>query len=212
LARPTGGGSFCAGFHSLQGASGVAGYIYNVANFNPLQDGSAVQKGGIIHAALKKYSSAFATYAPFIALMSGLSVQTSEAYILGLSTTSPYQIVLKKGTLVAGLGPSDVGVLRASDESFSAAEWLHLRLDVIVNPHGDVVLNVYQNDPLTDVTAPSWGAISGMDQYIDDALGVLTTGTPLTSGLRAVIGCYFGGTAGQVGLHDHIVVGRQLTP
>jgi hypothetical protein len=75
-------------------------------------------------------------------------------------------------------------VLLRSNESFRDGTWLHLRLDAIANDTGDVVLNVYRNDlllhPLTG--APAWQPMSGMDSFIDDALGIRTGSRPLSAG------------------------------
>ena len=74
-------------------------------------------------------------------------------------------------------------LLRSAD-SFALGTWLHLRLDVIVNPNGDVVLSAFQNDlgahPIS--SAPDWKPINGMASFIDDRLAVNTGTAPLTSG------------------------------
>jgi len=209
----SGTNSFVVGVRSVGAVTGVAGFMCDVTNYNPLIDSSANQKGGRISAAIKKYSSGFDDYAPFIALQSGLNVQTSEAYILGLSESDPTQIMLRKGALYGGMNPAASDRLRVSDQTFESSEWIHLCLDVLVNPHGEVVLNVFRNDlSANDVDSPTWAAVSGMDQFIDDSLGALTGTAPLISGMRAIFGCYFGGTAGKIALFDQVVVGRQDTP
>ncbi len=75
-------------------------------------------------------------------------------------------------------------MLLRSSESFAQGSWLHLRLDVVVNPNGDVVLSAFQNDlglhPIG--TAPDWQPIGGMPPFIDDALGINSGSKPLTSG------------------------------
>lgn len=67
-----------------------------------------------------------------------------SAYLLGLSDDDPHRIVLGKGAVTVGLPTADgPGVLLKSSASFTQATWLHLRLDVIVNTNGDVVLKVF---------------------------------------------------------------------
>ncbi len=86
-------------------------------------------------------------------------------------------------------------------------------LDVIVNPQGDVVLNVYANDlDSNTVTAPTWDPISGMDAFIDDSAGVLTQTPPLISGFRGFYGHFNNGESGKVSLIDHIELSKQLSP
>jgi hypothetical protein len=63
---------------------------------------------------------------------------------------------------------------------------------VLVNPSGDVVLNVFRNDLTTNpLTAPVWTPIAGMRDFpggvpetamIDDAAAVNTGSAPYTSG------------------------------
>jgi hypothetical protein len=58
-----------------------------------------------------------------------------------------------------------------------------LRLDWVVNPGGDIILKVYENDLDTNpVDAPVWEAITGMDDFVDDALGINSGSLPYTSG------------------------------
>ena len=113
------------------------------------------------------------------------------------------------------MDPSGTHVLRSSDESFTSNSlWFHLRLDVIVNPQDDVVLNVYRSDLTTeDVDAPTWVAIPGMDAFVDDANGIIIgTIPPVTGGLYCVVGHYNNGNAGRVSLVDHVEIARQTSP
>jgi hypothetical protein len=104
-----------------------------------------------------------------------------------------------------------------SSASFANDTWLHLRLDMIVEGTGDVILQVYQNDLDTNpVSAPVWELITGMEgpQYptitgfVDDALGVTTGIAPYTSG-RAGFG-HYNNDVGRQSFFDHIEIGRQL--
>jgi hypothetical protein len=207
---PAGGGSFIYGFHALQPVSGVAGIYYTgISSFNPIAAG----KGGSIRAAMRRYSAG-AGYAPFIALLSGTQMDVSNAYLLGMSNSDPSQIALRKGVPNNGLNPTDTTILRVSDETFSSsALWHHLRLDVIVNPQGDVVLNVFKNDiDANNVDGPVWEEVPGMDPYVDDANGVLTGSLPLVGGLYGMVGHYNEDSAGKVSLVDHLEFYRQLSP
>lgn len=207
---PNGGGSFVQVFHSLQTAIGFAGWYYSGDSaFNPIATG----KAGSISMALRRYAAGTA-YAPMFGFLAGSDLSASKAYLLGLSDTDPYQIVLRKGLAIGGLDPTDADVIRVSDQSWSSNTiWFHLKLDVIVNPQGDVVLNVYNNDlDVNTVSAPSWEAISGMDPFIDDSVGILTGTVPLISGFRGFFGHYNGGESGKVSMFDHIELSRQLSP
>ena len=100
----------------------------------------------------------------------------------------PHRVVLRKGAVTVGLPTADgPGVLLKSAASFAQATWLHLRLDVIVNTNGDVVLNVFQNDLALHAlgTPPDWQPVSGMVEFIDDHLGINSGSQPLTLGRAA---------------------------
>jgi len=121
--------------------------------------------------------------------------------------------VLRKGGLSGGLpdiAPGTQGVLRRSTGTFLPATWLHLRLDMVVNLNGDVLLQVFQNDLVAHPlgTAPSWVALPGVDQFIDDALGINSGSQPFTSG-RAGFG-FFTKDVTRRGFFDQVEVYRQL--
>jgi hypothetical protein len=78
-----------------------------------------------------------------------------------------------------------------SVEAFDPDVWHHLRLDMIVQGTGDVLLRVFRNDLGSHlVSDPVWEAIAGMEGpqaptfegFVDDALGVNTGSAPYTSG------------------------------
>lgn len=216
IARPNGGGDAVYGFHSLQLTSGAVGLHANQSGFAPMAD------GGTIRGAIQRAKSAGPqNFAPFFFLgLQGQSV-TNDAYLLGLGDDDPYHIVLKKGALVAGLldlepDPPDNGILMRSTNAYELGTWLHLRLDLIVQGSGDVLLQVYQNDLAEhSVAAPSWEVVPGMEGpfapdfygYVDDALGVNTGSQPLVGG-RAGFGFYTADTQRR-SFFDHLVVGRQ---
>jgi hypothetical protein len=206
IARPAGGGNFVFGFNSLVAAEGAVALFANLANFAPMA------KGASVRGCLQRGASGGPTgFSPFLFVCGqGTSVNDS-AYLLGLSDDDPHRIVLRKGAVASGLPDADgPGVLLKSAESFVLGTWLHLRLDVIVNTNGDVVLKVLQNDldlhPLG--TPPSWEAVEGMVEFIDDQLGINSGSQPLTSGRGG-----FGFSVKDVtrrAYFDHLELFRQL--
>lgn len=210
ITPPNGGGSFVYGFNSLDVSEGAAGLFCNGASFAPMAS------GGQITGCLQRGAGGGPQgFAPMLFLgLQGVSVN-DEGYLLGLSDGDPGRIMLKKGVLSAGLedlepDPTNNGVLRRSTRTVAIGEWVHLRLDMIVNATGDVVLKVYENDlaanPLSG--AASWAAVAGMDDFIDDNLQVATGSAPFTSGRGG-----FGFQTADVtrrGYVDHLTLERQL--
>lgn len=201
------------GFRSGVSTTGFGGYYCNRTNYAPI---AGTRKGGSIRMAMKRYASG-ALYAPIMGFMVGQDPTTAQGYMLGLSEASSYQIALRKGVPSAGLDPSASSILRLSTASYtavgdSAAAWFHLRLDVLVNPHGETVLNVYRNDLNSyAVTSPTWAAIAGMDSYVDDSIGILTGSTPYLDGFYAFFGMY-SEASGSMALFDHCELYRQTSP
>jgi len=195
LPRPNGGGNFVFGFNSLVVAEGAVAYFNNQSGFAP----TAANKGGRVTGAIKRVPSSGATgFAPFFYVIAqGTSVNDS-AYILGLQDDSPYRIALRKGKLVEGVPlalPGASGILRRSTSTFSPDTWHHLRLDVVVNTNGDVILQAFSSDLNAHaVTSPTWTAIPGIEDstlvatfgagtaFIDDSLGINSGSPPFTSG------------------------------
>jgi hypothetical protein len=178
--RPPGGGQFLFGFNSLAIGRGAVALFVNLPDFAPMAKGGSVR--GCIQRGVSGGPTGFSPY--LFHAGQGLSVNDA-AYMLGLSDEDPHRIVLRKGALAVGVpGGDGPGVLLASTETFAAGTWLHLRLDVVVNPNGDVVLNVFRNalerHPLN--VPPAWEPISGMPPFVDDTLGVNSGSLPLTSG------------------------------
>jgi hypothetical protein len=186
IARPPGGGQFLFGFNSLAAVQGAAGLFVSIQNFAPMP------KGGSIRACLQRGPSGGPTgFSPFLFLSAQGPSVNDTAYLLGLSDDDPHRIVLRKAPIALGAGAAaDLGILLRSADSFAQGTWLHLRLDVIANPNGDVVLAVFQNDLATHAlgTAPDWVPVNGMQSFIDDRLAVNTGSMPLTSG-RGGFGC-----------------------
>lgn len=205
---PPGGGSFVFGFNSLDVSIGAVGLFTNLASFAP------TAKGARITGAMKRYPGGGSTgFAPMLFVgLQGPSVNDA-GYLLGLGDGDPSRVTLRKGALSAGLpdvAPLGSGVLRRSTTTKALDEWVHLRLDMIVNLNGDVRLQVFENDldanPLG--SAPVWTAIAGMAEFVDDALGINSGSAPYTSGR-----CGFGFRTSDVtrrAFFDHLEVYRQL--
>jgi len=184
IARPGGGGSFLYGFNSLDVVNGAVALFSNQVNFAPMA------KGGSVRGAIQRGTSGGVLgWSPLLFICLGGTSVNDDAYLLGLSDGDPPHLVLKKGRIVDGVpdyvpDPDSNGVLLRSAAEYEIGEWVHVRLDAIVNGTGDVVLKVYRNtndDPL-DVTSPTWTEEPGMVEFIDDALQVATGSPPLTSG------------------------------
>lgn len=203
---PSGGGSFVYAYNSLDSASGVAALLINLANFNPTAKGARIS--GALQRAVGGGNLGFA---PFIfAGLAGPAV-TDIAYMLGLADGDPAHIVLRKGTLATGLpdsAPGSNGILRRSDATFSLGTWLHLRLDMIVNLNGDVILRCWKNDLAANpVTTPVWEAINGMADFVDDPCQINSGSAPILAGRLG-----FGSWKNAIGRRmyvDHIYPQRQ---
>lgn len=205
--RPNGGGNFCFAFNSTVATSGCAGLYAAQDNFAPMAKGASV-RGAIRRGA----GGGPLNFAPM--LFAGLQSNTvnANAYILGPDDDDPHRIVLRKGSLVTGLPAVAIGtsgILKQGTETFLNDTWLHLRLDMIVNGNGDVILKAWKNDLLANsVAAPVWVAVPGCEQFVDDALGINSGSSPYTSG--------YGGFAFQTkdisrrGYFDELEIQRQL--
>lgn len=208
---PSGGGGFVLGVNLLTNTPGSVGFYATPqapnTNFNPLV------KGGTIRAAMQRSLggglTGMAAYA-FIGL-GGTNV-ADAAYMLGLSDGDPCHIELRKGILDVGLPDEAVNptgpnkILRQSTEVVAVGAWVHLRLDMIVNTNGDVILSCFKNT--LAVTAPTWVAIPGMGSFNDDALGIATGTLPYTAG-RVGVGVRLEDVARRC-LFDHLEVAKQI--
>jgi len=209
---PNGGGNFVFGFNSKTTAIGAAGLYIDQADFTPIQT-PASAGGATIRAAIKRGVSGGETdFAPFLFIGAGGTNVDDQAYLLGLQDDDPHRIVLRKGSIITGVPAGVVGVngiLMCSTASYSNDTWLHVRIDMIVNGTGDVILQCFENDLTANaVTAPAWTAIDGMTEFVDDSLGVNSGSAPFTSGYAGF--AFY--TAGQSrrGFFDHVEIARQL--
>ena len=178
IGTPNGGGSFLFGFNSLAADAGAVGLFTNQVSFAPLA------KGGSVRAAIQRGPSGGPIgFSPLLFLgMQGKSVNDS-GYLLGLEDDDPHHIVLRKGALVQGLPSTPGAALRRSTDTFAVGTWLHLRLDMVVNDNGDVILQSFASDLTKNpVTVPVWQPIAGLDDFTDDALAITSGTQPFTSG------------------------------
>lgn len=177
--RPNGGGQFCYAFNSIDASVGGAALYVSVAGFG------ALAKGASIRGALKRgLGGGNAGFSPFLFASLQDESMTDVCYMLGLSDDDPHRIVLAKGTPSQGVGAhTEARVKAKGTETFSPNTWLHLRMDVIQNDNGEVVINCYRNNLATNtVSAPVWVPVVGMAQLIDDIAQINTGSAPLLGG------------------------------
>lgn len=195
--RPSGGGDFVYGFNSLDGTvTGAAGKYVDLTGFTPTGTLlTAPDGGGSIRGAVKRVASPNNTgFSPFLffAAQGGPPSVNDNAYMLGLSDADPYKIMLAKGPIIAGLVDDDSSlyIIGESSAQYSMGDglWHHLRLDAIVEPNGDVLLKVFENDlsahPIASPGGPSWVNVPGFNAggFVDDVLQVNTGSAPLWGG------------------------------
>ncbi len=214
---PNGGGSFTFGVHTADNSPGVVAFYSTLADFAP------AAKGGTISGCIQKGTSGGGDkFSPFLFICLGGTDSTDLAYMLGLDMSSAPRLVLRKGQLTSGIpavAPGSQGVLRRSASTFAIAEWLHVRLDAIKQPTGDILLRVFKNDlTANSVSSPVWAAVSGLSDFTDDSLGVNSSAVgitgadaaPLTSG-RMGFGMY-ASDVNRNSYFDHVKPERQTLP
>lgn len=207
VTKPNGGGNFVFGFNSIVNSTGAVGLYAAQAGFAPMA------KGMSIRGCVRRGAGGGPTnFAPM--LFAGLQSNSvlASGYLLGLDDDDPCRIQLRKGTIVSGLpavAPPTSGVLMSGTETFLNDVWKHLRLDMIVNPNGDVILECFENDLNANaVSSPVWTPVPGCEAFIDDALAINSGSNPFTSG--------YGGFAFQTkditrrGYFDQLEVQKQL--
>lgn len=208
ITPPNGGGSFVFGFNSKDVSIGACGLFCNLTNYAPAAKGMRIT--GCLQRGAGGGPSGFSPML-FVGLQ-GPSVN-DVGYLLGLSDADPSHVVLRKGALSGGIkdtAPGGDGVLRKSTSTKAIGEWVHLRIDMIVNLNGDVRLQVFENDLEAHAlgTSPTWTAIPGMAEFVDDTLGVNSGSTPYTSGRGGF--AFRTSDVTRRSYVDHVEVYRQL--
>jgi hypothetical protein len=141
---PNGGGSFTFGFNSVTTSAGAVGLYTNQPSFAPMA------LGGSIRGAVKRAPGGGPlNFAPMLFI--GLQSPDVDAsgYLIGPDDDDPHRIVVRKGALSGGLPAGELGtfgILMSGTETFLADTWIHLRLDMIVEPNGDVLLQAFRNE------------------------------------------------------------------
>lgn len=197
---PPGGGSFVFAFHCLTNDVGAAGMYVNSPVVTP------AGKGGSVRCAIKRGGGNTGHGVMLFCSLQSNSV-ASSGYLLGLATDEkPARLGVWKAAPSGGLEAAEAMVL--STAFFDPLSWLHIRLDVIDQPGGDVEIQIFRND-LSEYTvaAPTWVAEPGLESIIDDAAGI-TYGPPLIGGYSGV--AFYGSEVARTGFADHVQVGRQL--
>lgn len=221
---PNGGGTHCFGMRSIDSTVGAYGRYCLQPNFSPTPPGTL--GGGRITGALRRAALAGAAdgFSPFLFFCAESTGVSTNAYILGLSNEAASYIELRKGLIIDGVPSVQIvdadaspNVLMRSTNTFAADTWQHLRLDVIVQGNGDVILQVFRNNLANQaVGAPLWESVPGMEGtnpsqvsgFVDDKLGVNTGTVPLTAGFIG-FGCRFE-AANRAAYVDHVTVDRQI--
>lgn len=208
--RPPGAGQYLFAMHSRIVQTGAVGLFVNQVGFAPMPF------GGIIHGMLTKLVSGGGTNFGAAFFFSAAGPDVSDvAYILALSEAEPAHLLLKKARQIDGLAdeapnPTVNKILRRSVETFGMGEFVQVRLRVIDQPGGDVVLKVQKND-LTAVganlTTPTWIDVPGMDPFTDDVTQINTGSAPLVGG-RAGKSGFFRDVNRRVAF-DQVVVEKQ---
>lgn len=208
---PNGGGTFVYGFNSIETAEGAVGRYVDLANFNPI----AAAKGGQITGAIKKGPGGATQFSSFLFICAqGVADVQNNAYMIGFENNDPARIKVYKGPIVNGIlatdpaSPANGKTLLASTKSYLVDEWVHVRMDVIHEPLGDVLIKCYENDLVANpVTAPIWVAMPGCESFIDDVLGHASGTLPYNGGY---VGYGFEvGIISRVAQVDYITVNRQ---
>jgi hypothetical protein len=209
--KPNGGGTFTFAMNTLTATPGAYGRRATPqapnTNFAPLPS------GGDMSAAMVRAAGGGTTgFAVFMFLGLTGGAVSDEGYFLGLSDGAPCHIELRKGVLSQGLPDESPGgvnkILRQSAGVVAVDAWVHLRLEMVSNANGDVILNCHQNDLAANpVTAPVWSAISGMASFVDDVAGINTGSAPFTSG-HAGFAAVFSDITRRCFV-DHLALARQ---
>ena len=225
---PAGGGPNVFEMRSTVETTGAYGKFVNIESSPPgTWTFAPLIRGGSIRGCVKRLGGAGTTkFSPFLFIGARTNDVNAEGYLLGLEDADPYRIVLRKGTIIAGIpvatsasgGGTARDYLMRSTAQYAASSglWHHLRLDMIVQGGGlgDTDLRVYENDLAAHhCDAPSWVAIPGMSThgaglFTDDVAGMNSGTDPFSGGYAGFAGAWAAGISRTM-LHDYIQVRRQ---
>ncbi|MCK5643690.1 MAG: hypothetical protein KAJ19_23015, partial [Gammaproteobacteria bacterium] len=194
ISGPNGTNGFVYGYNSMDSTvTGAHGKFVNLPGFVPT--GSLLSSpdgGGSIRGAVRRVASPNNTgMTPmlFFCCQGGPPTVNDQVYMIGLSDSDPYKIVLAKGPIVGGIveAQEDTKILVSSSREYNIGDglWHHIRMDAIVEPNGDVLLKCYESDmTINDLQNPDWGIIGGFsaEGYIDGVLQINTGSAPLWGG------------------------------
>lgn len=209
---PNGGGTFAHGFGSAVSTQEVVALFHNGSGFSPTAKGGRVV-GAMCRAGKGSDGGNNDLYCPLMFVNAqGVNI-SDEAYILGMTEEEPSRIILAKQALNLGLSPTTAGMIRLSTATFAKGTWVDLRLDVIEQPAGDVLLRVFQNADLATnpVTARVWTAIAGMADFSDDKLGHATGSVPFTGGGRIGFGFFSRAASNRYAYFDQVTAHKDNT-
>lgn len=209
---PNGGNAFVYAFHSFATADGAVCRYVDLANFSPI----AATKGGQVTGAILKGPGGITQCSAFLFICAQGATVEDSAYMIGLESNDPSSIKVFKGPMVNGIPATDPAAaadgktLLTSDSAYTADEWVHVRMDVIRQGSGDVLIKCYENDlsnPLTPVNTPAWTALPGCETFTDDVAGVHSGTLPFDGG-------YLGhgfevGIISRVAQFDYLTMVRQ---
>jgi hypothetical protein len=205
--KPNGGGAYCYVARSLAGA-GV--FALRATPASPNTGFDPMAKGGEISAALKASSGA----APFLFFALQAPTVGATAYTIGLDPTGRIRFAK------TALDGSSASVSVTGTRVYAPGTWVHLRLEVVANTNGDVIVNAGESDLAAHpVDAPSWTPVEGFSPIggplpspllvlVDDVAAVNSGSLPLVGG-RAGFGARFS-TKDQRAGFDQIFVAKQL--
>lgn len=196
ITGPNGGGDYVFGFNSLDGTvTGAAGLYVDLAGFAPTGPGTTPTGGTSIRGAVRRVSSPNNTgFSPFLfaCAQGGPPTVNDVAYLVGLSDSDPYKIMVVKGAILSGVNPNATAyeIIGSSSAQYSMGDalWHHLRLDAIVQPNGSVLLKLFANDlalyPLNRPDLHVWASVPGFPSagVVDDKLQIRTNSAPLWGG------------------------------
>lgn len=189
---PNGGSPGVFGINSREPVDACVGIYTTLATFSPTPSGARIE--GCIQRGVSGGPQGFSQF--LFGNLSGSNV-ADVGYLLGIEDQTPGRIVLVKGSPNVGI-PNDglnTKVLRTSSETISQGKWIHLRMDLIVQGSGDVVIRCYQNDveahpldiPSSWVWVPivfddGWSSQFEDGYFIDDVVGVNSGSVPIQAG------------------------------